>query len=440
MRANDPILSLPRYGVWVRLTVAGPGGVFSFNPIELTSIAGKDSLFEASWGEDLDQPCASGTIRLARKVAGQSLSPLMSTGISGGNPQAKPPLWPGNSFVLETSCDAPGAGPANWRHVLKGRIDEVDPNSDDKTVAISVRDDASIFVEQWIEDARTISEGPVVQVLQGILDFAYPFTGGAPSPDYFNTYIYAPPPLSDWVVREYTQEKMSLMEALRTIALQQGYDFRVMYQDQTLGPNIFVPTFYNPDRALSRVDAVMGPRDYFSIKGMPISRVDIRNRIRIRYFNSSAGEWQEVFVEDIDSGIQYGPRFMQLAEAQSTNIDTSFEANTMGQAALADLKDPSFTHQIERRYFWPVQLNDIHTYEANGEHYDTDQTLAVASIQHTLSPSTQRTTIGTRGKPAAALRNWFDKPPKTTYIHTQLPSGNAQEDSVWYRVLNLDPP
>lgn len=145
---------------------------------------------------------------------------------------------------------------------------------------------------------------------------------------------------------------------------------------------------------------------YFSVNMLKISTKDVRNQIEVA-FDSGNGDVKTVRVSDAASITKYGPRFMKITEASSSQIDTHDEALTLANAALADLSEPNIDHAITVPYFWPAEIGDNYTFKANGKHYDTDQTLALTSVRHDIANNTARTVLTARGKPSGGKKRWL---------------------------------
>ena len=149
-----------------------------------------------------------------------------------------------------------------------------------------------------------------------------------------------------------------------------------------------------------------GPSQYFDITELALDRSRVRNVIEVVV---GVLQSDRTTITDSDSAsiTQFGRRFAGIAEDGSSQVDTVTEGLRMAQGILSDLKDPEATHAISAQYFWPVELGDVHTYSANGYHYDSDQTLAVVSYRHTVSGTIGRTVILTRGKPSGGVDRWL---------------------------------
>jgi hypothetical protein len=182
------------------------------------------------------------------------------------------------------------------------------------------------------------------------------------------------------------------------------------------------------------------------VRDLTINGDDIRNRIRGWYANSDRLSY---FSEDTTdpalaarlniSQQRYGPRFMQLVEERTSNIDTLPEITRMVDSAAYDLCEPFAEQEIALRY-WPlVQLNDRLRFLPNFVPYDQPHDWSVASYTHTLENGEGTTTIRTRGSAAAAYHDWFRGKPRMTHVHTVAPpvGPSAEEGAIWIPVADL---
>jgi hypothetical protein len=154
------------------------------------------------------------------------------------------------------------------------------------------------------------------------------------------------------------------------------------------------------------VDRTFTADEYYKLNKLSISRAGIRNVVRVQY-GQRPEDRTSVEVDDSASIAKYGRRFMEVAEASTSQIDSLTEARSMADAILDDLKEPTADHVAEQPYFWPVELGDYYTYAANGVHYDSDQSLAVVGYQHVFQDGRTRTIISTRGTPSGGADAWL---------------------------------
>jgi hypothetical protein len=108
----------------------------------------------------------------------------------------------------------------------------------------------------------------------------------------------------------------------------------------------------------------------------------------------------------------YGPRQMSITEAAGSQIDLKSEARAMARAIYNDLSRFNKAITIEVDYFYPVELGDLLTFEANNVLFDSDITLAVIGITHSLGADIggnqkNSTVLELRGQPSGGYLNWF---------------------------------
>lgn len=383
-----------RYRVWVDSTGAG-----AF--VNLSSIQGYDFVQEVSYGSSVDQPVDTAQVKLARSVFHLSLNPLMGTSKLNN---AGALVAAGRRIYIETvtvRLDAPIQA-NQWRRVFDGYIDEVDPTGESMT--LDCRDLGALLVDTFIETERTYGSTAGVAlhtVIQSII------TDNINTPGLGNVSLLVPtaPTL---LLLTYKQNKQTVMDAITALADQIGWSVRYKWDTTT---QAFQLTLYVPDRAKTTADYSFGPDDYYDIKGLKVSRKDVRNVVQVVYDDKSVSTAlplrQRVIVQDLTSIAQYGRRWMEMAEASTSQIDTAAEANTMAQAALADLSQPYADHQVEADYHFCSELGDLYTFLANGQHYDAAQKFAVVGVKHDLTPDQTRSTFTTRGKPSTGYRRWL---------------------------------
>jgi hypothetical protein len=371
--------------------------------IDLSSFDGTNFVDFAEISEETDIPVAGFTVGLRRQVDGVSLAPLVEASPANLNEISEySPLVTGGRLIrILTACTAPGASPisGDWKLMIVGKIDDVDFAK--PTVNLVCRDLGARLFDTFIEDvvayAEPIEEGdqgqPVEDVMAAIL--ANNDVPGDPS----LVTVGSP----DFVIRPYRQEQMPVGEALRTLALQLGWDARYRF-DASDNYNL---TFYDPDRDNITPALTLPPSEYLDVSELRIGDADIRNKIRINYRNVETGAIASHTEIDAASVGLYGPRFMEISEAATSAIDTADEADRMAEAILSDLSAPYATHQIETTYLWPVQLHDIIALPENFVHYDTPQKMAVVGIRHRFEDGKGTTTIRGREKPAGAFMAWL---------------------------------
>lgn len=244
----------------------------------------------------------------------------------------------------------------------------------------------------------TTAGQPVEEVMQNILD------------DNLGAGVVTlyTPSSPGWEISAFIQQRQGLLEALRTLARQIGWDCRYKWDS---GTSAFRLTLFEPDRAKSSVDRTFTAAQYKKIAGLKRSIMDVRNAVRVVYSDvtdtvSGVPKRKVYETTNAASITKYGRRFMELAEA--TLIDTPTEAAKYGAACLADVKEPLLDQDIQLGYGFPwAELGDRYTFGDNARHYTMSQTLACFSYRHEASKGVLRTTLRCSGAPCLGVKLWL---------------------------------
>lgn len=373
--------------------------------VDLTDLEGVDWVISASIRVDVDNPMTTATVQLWREWEKLSLVGLMS----GSKINVSSTVVDvAREIKIETAVIAYDSSPlsADWVLVFHGYIDDIDFGGDKPVMRLTCRDLGAELADTFIEAVavRGAAGGRAVETtMQNILNAAL-----ASPPT-----LYVPTSPS-WNILEYKQVKEPVFDAIRKLANQIGWDVRYKWR---AGTAQFELTLWEPDRALAGgVLRTFDDSEYYNITQAAVSRKNIRNRVKVTYSDptqeirdTGGSPYRTTYIaEDAASKTKYGTRYMEVAEASTSNIDSAAEAQTMAEAIRDDLKEPTLTHVVELPYFWPVELGDYYTFAANDVHYDTDQSLAVVGIAHTLEPGKCRTVLQTRGRPSAGTKRWLE--------------------------------
>lgn len=380
-------------GTHLRVEVQDGDGVW----VDYADLMGFDWIISARTHEDVDSPLMTAEVRLAREVEGDSLAPLMTLSALNQNAASAydPKLHPGRGVRITEAVTAPGVAPVagDWHRVFDGYVDAVAWGDDDCVLQCS--DLFSRLLKTFIEERETYGTAAGVAVeteMQAIID----------------RWDASPPTLvvpvsPGWMVTEWQQEHGSVLEAIRALALQIGWEVRGRWG---AGDN-YELTLYEPPRGNTTPDLTIGPDVYFDVSEISISDADIRNVVRVRFWNAATNLPDYREASHAGSIATFGRRFMEIEEDAASNIDTGTEAQAMADAALSDLATPNADHAIETRHLWHVQLGDLIRHQANAAHYDTDQDYAVVSIDREWANGDGTMRIVTRGQPAGAYRRWL---------------------------------
>jgi hypothetical protein len=228
-----------------------------------------------------------------------------------------------------------------------------------------------------------------------------------------------------WSILKYNQSKIHVLEALRAIATQIGWDVRYHWQATTAS---FELMFFQPDRAKSTPDHTFEQTDYHKITRLSFARYNVRNVVTVDYEDSATGVRASVSVNNAASITKYGRRAMAFVLSSEDQINTSTEATLLANAALSDLKEPTADHGVAMPYFWPVQLGDLYRWTANDVHYSSNQDLAVVGFRHKITAKEASTTLTTRGTPAGGFKRWLELGANSTTGRTK--PGYVAQDAV----------
>ena len=413
-------LNSSHYNVYSKLQVANSSGVY----IDLS-----DVFLAGRWGHQVDQPTASGTFSVAR----ENLSPLLkSSPYNSVGGVYSPLLNPGRRIKLYTATVLPGVSPAPyWRSVFDGKIDKVDWRGQKDEINISCRDKGAYLLDtfirneiEYIPPEGSVDSGDYYgQPVEGVMEQILAHNGFGPtSPNPVNLYMSGGSPF--WYVGPYKQIQEHVLIALRKLAEQIGWVVRYRYIN---GDN-FELDFFNPFRNKTTPDFSIGPSQYIDLPMMDFDDSNVRNYIRVVYSNKQHLKVDTVERWSAESIAEFGERFMEITEGDTSNIDTQGEAEVMAEAARDDLELPKFNHQIETLYWWPVEVGDLSSWPSNSYHYDEGQQFAVVGWEHQISANSHRTRIQTRGRPAGAYESWLRRSPvspvpSVIITHSWTPSG-----------------
>lgn len=231
---------------------------------------------------------------------------------------------------------------------------------------------------------------PVQTVMQALVDRW---------PNGITTPTLSTPTSPAWQILGYQQDRVKVLEAIRALALQIGWDLRYRYNSS----HASVLTFLDPSRDSATVHATIAPSEYRDVKKLSLSLANVRNVGTVSYGDGTVSLPADPASDP--SVVSYGRRYLELEPGD--NIDTAGEATAYLQAALDDLSGAPAEQDVETNYLWFVQLYDRYTFSANGVHYDTDQTLSVVGYQHTFENGEAITTLTTAGRVIGAYAAWL---------------------------------
>lgn len=373
---------------------------------DTTNIVGVDFFDGVAWAENIDQPVASGTVSLRREgkngATAVSIAPTMTTSPANKKVDTtySPLIVAGRRVQVQVAWTAVGVAPAggDWMLVFDGKIDKVKWQGLESTVSLEMRDRGGWLQNTFIEEVRIYGDEigvPVETVMQQILD-------DNPNVKLGAVVLYTPTS-PGWNIKKYQQDQVSVLEALSALAQQIGWDVRYAFRESS---GNFELTFAEPPRTKTVSDWTLGPDHYVDVSDLNQSDENVRNRVRVRATSAGGAALTQLAV-DAASIAKFGPRYMEIVEDATSNIDTQTEVDTLSDAILTDLRDPLADQEIENLP-WPIaQLGDLGTWLANGKQYDTDQQFAVVQVRHEFTRDKRRTYIQSRGGVAGAFHNWL---------------------------------
>ncbi|MEX1103549.1 MAG: biotin/lipoyl-containing protein, partial [Dehalococcoidia bacterium] len=394
---NAALLATNNYKTLVRVLVDSTG---SSDFVDLTDHMGVDWVESAQWGETIDSPGQDASVVLRRSTFNVSLAPLVENSRANQQPLYTyvPFITANRAIKIDVAILPPDTEPvtADWVSAFIGVIDVVEFGGDD-TMEIKARNNIGALVDAFIEDQTPYGStaGTAIQsVIDDILvDYGGSVTLYTPSSPSFNILLY-------------DQAKEPVHSAIKKLADMIGWDVRYKWDN---GTSAWRLTLSGPTRSGADVDYTFAAEQIIAVKLAAVDRTNVRNAIKISYRDASDGRRKTITRTDATSITKYGRRWMELQEDDTSQINSSSEANAMGDAILADLKEPSLVASFDVGCFPFVQLWDYYTFPANGKHYDAAQSLAVAGYSHRYTKDESTTTLQARGQPAGAFERWLGK-------------------------------
>lgn len=379
---------------FVRVKVEDADGVMQ----DVGDLSNEDLFDDLTIEASTDQLISRATLSLWRAVGEKSLAPLMEGSTlnrdSGGF--YAPVLNPNRSITVEVATLEQGETlvSTDWALIFDGLVDELDWAG--PQVKLHARDRVAELNDTMISTVTTYGDDGgsknIDDVMQDILDDVF-------GVDAWPLAVIGTPILP---IAEYELGNVSVLDALKALADLIGWNIHYRWNR---AEQEFRLTFWEPDRANVEPFWTFGPDDYYDVSKIALGVEGIRNVAEVVYTDVN-GDEQTVDDDRPTSVALYGERFIRV-DARGTSIVTATQANNLLAAVLDDLQNPKVNQVIEAALFWPIDLGDVHTYEANGVHYDTDQTWACFAYVHEISPDRVRTTISAAGRPSGGFARWL---------------------------------
>lgn len=418
--ATQALLS-PHFRVIPEAVITTPRGLATQEFQDVT-----DSLLAYSIANSLNDAAGTGVFTFARGSGRNNLSPLIAASsrrFSSGRPLLDPHCEINLNIRILTGT---GFEVGSVRR-LTGRIDRVNVAASGTTVSVQCRDIGARYLNKYMKQAQGYGPGQAEAVMSQILSlngFAEAFTG------------LQTPVSPGYMVTQFFSGEISVMESLRILAQQIGWDLRWF----EVGAGGIPPSglrFYDPGRSRSTPDLILGPTRYSGLTELSIGDEDVRNSWDVYYPNAAT----PAHAEDPISINRYGLREAVIGEQRTLNITTAGPAQTLAAVALADSKDPFASHEVRMPILPIVELNDLHLYQANGVEYDTDLTRAVAAYREDwkAGPGMATTTISARAQPIAAYREYRKGVEPKVIVSNMPPDATryASEGAVWEYIPGL---
>ena len=419
----------------VRVQVRDSSGTLQ----DWTNLNGRNIVTAIEWGDNLNQNGASGMLRFNwRPADADNLSPYFGTGRYAGFIDVV------RDVVVSIKIFPPTADPSlySWIEVFRANVDDVDLK--DHPGTLPLRDLVlAELMDQFITENKaygaddgTVDVDDVAQAL--IADF-----------DKESNTLEIPV-ANPFQVKRYVQQKMPILRAIIDLYIQSGWDVRPIWNTVA---GEFRLTAYEPDRAIVAPMHTIPIEAIEKFSQFSISSANIRNWVKV-YYGASAnvdayGNDQRSVVERLrstspahdstgtpvaNSSIdKYKWRFMSFSEGATSLIQTQTDAENFADFALDDLADPTFLGSVELKYlFWPVEINDFYTFEADQHRFSGNQDFAVTGYKHMIDfgSGQHRTTLSLQGKPSVGREQWFRR--------ASFPGGNAPVDEVAPDTPNVD--
>lgn len=388
--------------VHARVSVEDPDGIMR----DLRTLVGKDWQISVSYEHDIDAPVSSASVRLFRSNnPTQSLAPLMSASTINRDAalQFAPFLHASRRITIETAViESGGSQPFadEWRLAFDGHIDRVDSGGD-LFVTVSARDLGGVLQTEWIQTVTTYGDDGGAKTAHAVIQ------------DILNGWITNPPtlyvptaPVPPVLIHEYDQQKMSVMDAIKAVANNHGWDVRYLFDE---GTGQWRLTYFEPERDTTEIAGAYSDDLYTIVNTLAIGVEDIRNDISVIYTDGTTGEPEQITVDDPVSIAKWGglSRFAEFEFGPDSPIDTASEATDLANAALSDLSEPFAEQEVQTPFDPDLDIGRLYEFLGNDEQYDETQRFAPSRVTHELSPEDSTTTAFMRGKVAGQFKTWL---------------------------------
>lgn len=398
--------------------------------VDLTDYYGDDFLISANYRKAIGMPCMSATFIFAahlRANIAYSLVPTMTASIlHGGGVLIKK-----NNRIRMSVANTPisDTKPSTLDEVFDGRIDGW--NSDGKQITVECRCLLSDLMRRFVEtesfygdeDPLTATAADLEEVMQNILDdhinttpsalrtnpLSLRTTDGVPWQLYSDDGDATTPfkKSTGAAVLKSPQVKEPIWNALKKNAdtiqwrlsrrwLNSISDWALVFEQPTRTGASTVLTI-DPDNSQAKITKLEFNGDV------------VRNAVEIG-FQDGGGTRRAYTTSDPTSINDFGREFLSLDLGATSQVNTLTEATTMGDAVLADCKDPIITVNLLMPYVWYLQLNDLIELLADNINIDSTQELAVIAINSFIQQGGgSLTELVLEGNPSAGNRSQIQR-------------------------------
>jgi hypothetical protein len=297
---------------------------------------------------------------------------------------------------------------ADWKVRFVGVTDDPEwGGKDSDKVSVPFRDRNGVLSDTYVRAAKvygTEAGVAVMTVSQAIVD------------DWMGAGQYilsASPAAPDFNVTRYEVTELSIWEALEKLGDQTGAVWR---QKWSTFADDYLTTLVTPPRDKTTPDYEVPPSTYLDVSHISTGSANLRTIVRV--YGVETGTQAELvyqipaeaLVATDPKVLQYGPRYLQLAEDNTSAIDTQAELEAFANAIYADVSAPPIPLEVETKYCWFAEPDQLVRWKANGKLWDEDQDSAVLSLTHDFpSPGVARTRWKTAGKPKGRYASWMNQ-------------------------------
>lgn len=389
--------------------------------VDLTdsAVMGGDFVEEVRIRENIDDPCATIDLTVARELSNLSAAPLRTDSkinlTDVLDPTSYDPHLYGYREIVAECARVPlfmRPTSTDWFERFRGRADVVDDGSGE-SVSVKGRDQGGYLVDRQIDEPRTYPQtfggggcGASAQSRELVMAEILADNGALAT-------LYTPQPSSSCVVVPDPPDlpRGPLLPALRGYAGNIGWDCKFKWDPVT---DAFRLTFFDPGRDKTVPDALVTADDVEGVDGGEQSLADVRTRVTVTSNDSATlnteGQPMPASYTAIDavSEAAFDPRLMEIVEDATRGIDTSAERQRMADGVLADVSTLRRTGSTSLAAFPELEVYDYVAFAGRALHFTAEQKAGARQVEHVFTPTKGTTRLAASGKPAAGFKRWFD--------------------------------